>query len=92
MISFEIIYNFVKSVLFVKKREIVLNKMYEYLARIYIICLLICTSSSVYDYYEGDFEDEQDYNEIATTTIPTGSLSTEESKGSVNNFFRSLII
>ena len=81
-----------KSVWFVKKREIVLNKMYEYLARIYIICLLICTSSSVYDYYEGDFEDDQDYNEIATTSIPTGSLSTEESKGIVTTFFRSLMI
>ena len=56
--------------------------MYHYWATIYVICLLACSSNSVYDYYEGDFEEEQDYNEIATETSPTDILSAKESEGS----------
>ena len=49
--------------------------------KIFIVCLLACSSNSVYDYYEGDFEEEQDYNEIATETSPTDILSRKEFEG-----------
>ena len=51
--------------------------------KIYFTCLLICGTNSVYDYYEGDFDEDQDYNDIDTTTKSSTLLNKKESEGNL---------
>ena len=46
--------------------------------------MLMCTCNSVYDYYEGDFEDdyEEDSDEISTTILPKEVSEQNEPEGS----------
>ena len=53
--------------------------------KIYFTCLLFCVSNSVYDYYEGDFDEDQDYNDIDTTTKSSTLSNKKESEGNLIN-------
>ena len=60
--------------------------MLQYWVKIYISCLLICASNSVYDYYEGDFDEDQDYNDIDTTTKSNDLSNKKESQGNLKKY------
>ena len=59
--------------------------MYHFWIEIYLTCLLFCVSNSVYDYYEGDFDEDQDYNDIDTTTKSSTLSNKKESEGNLIN-------
>ena len=48
--------------------------------KIYFTCSLFCVSNSVYDYYEGDFDDDENYNDIDITTKSSTLPNEKESE------------
>ena len=66
--------------------------MHYYWIKIYYTCLLICGTNSVYDYYEGDFDEEQDYNDIDTTTKSSTLSNKKESEGNLINLLMSFLV
>ena len=60
--------------------------------KIYFTCLLFCVSNSVYDYYEGDFDEDQDYNDIDTTTKSSTLSNKKESEGNLINLILSILV
>jgi len=60
--------------------------------KIYFTCLLISGTNSVYDYYEGDFDEEQDYNDIDTTTKSSTLSNKKESEGNLIHSLMSFLV
>ena len=55
--------------------------MYYCWMKIYFTSLLFCVSNSVYDYYEGDFDEDENYNDIDATTKSSTLSNKKESEG-----------